>query len=149
MTYLQRFKPTDDDFEACTHVVNDQPIIGVNAKSNKARVLAITGSQGAADEHESIGNAFLFADAGTVFHQCGKSPRVLLEDYTAMLALFDVMHAIAQALPADAREHAESLVGVLEKAHPLLPRPNVKKAAAALPVHSGFTPTSVTAESAT
>jgi hypothetical protein len=58
MTYLQRFKPTDDDFEACTHVVNDRPIIGVNAKNNKARVLAITGSQGAADEHESIGNAF-------------------------------------------------------------------------------------------
>ena len=43
MTYLQRFKPTDDDFEACTHVVNDRPIIGVNAKNNKARVLAIRG----------------------------------------------------------------------------------------------------------
>jgi hypothetical protein len=45
MTYLQRFKPTDDDFEACTHVVNDRPIIGVNAKNNKARVLAIRSSQ--------------------------------------------------------------------------------------------------------
>lgn len=148
MNRLQRFKPTDDEFEACTHVVKDQPVIGVNARNNKGKVLAITGYQGDADERESIGNAFLFAEAGTVLHRCGKSPFALLEDSTAMLALLDTMHSISLTLPQEVREQASALVGLLEKAHPLLPRGYAQKTLVPPLMPSGHAPETNSTESA-
>lgn len=68
-----------DAWEACTHEVDGMAVIGVNAAGNKSKVLAVTGRQGALDEAESIGNAFLIAEAGSVYNECRIRPRELLE----------------------------------------------------------------------
>lgn len=66
-------------WEASTNRVEGVDVIGVNAFDAKGKVLAITGNQLAADEAVSIGNAFLIAEAGTVYNECLIRPRQLLE----------------------------------------------------------------------
>ena len=131
MTYLNKFPPTADGFEACTHVVAGRNIIGVSAKSNRGKLLAITGNQGAADEDESMGNAFLFAEAGNVFRKYQVGPAELAANCTSMLALFTTLMDLAKALPQQTRADAEPLISVMEKANAVLPRLRERQAAAA------------------
>lgn len=96
-----KFVSNQSGFENPRHNTSDCLVLWIGSDSEKV-VCAVVCKDNDADESAFLANAVLIAEAGTVLHETGRTPRQLVDERAELLAALRELLAVAPAKPPGA-----------------------------------------------